>query len=608
MITQGVETQHKRQILSVAGLKKPSMAKQPRKMTMGRSLLDCIAYRGLIKQADLDAAIEESLSREIDLETLLLDKYRVPKAALGSALSEFYQCPYVSYDERTVIDPELLKNLSFDYLRRSAWIPLKRQGVVLDIVINDPHDLEKGLDIRRAFPGTTVRFSVGLRRDIEQYLLVATGQANGGSITEILGELVDEAGIERNGEGESGEIDENDSAIVRLANQVIAEAYRLGASDVHIEPYSDRKETAVRFRVDGTCFTYMRIPAVYRRAIVSRLKIMANLDIAERRKPQDGKIRYKLAKDREIELRVATLPTAGSNEDVVLRLLTAKETMPLEAMDFSPDVLQVVKELSERPHGIFLCVGPTGSGKTTTLHAVMKHINTDERKIWTAEDPIEITQEGLRQVQVHPKIGFTFAAAMRAFLRADPDVIMIGEMRDKETADIAIEASLTGHLVMSTLHTNSAVETITRLLDMGCDSFNFADAMLGVLAMRLCKHICSHCKETYHPTQQEYDELVQGYGARYWEKLGVSYTEDWTLTRGRGCEICNHSGFKGRVALHELLVGSEEIKNLIQARARTAEILSVAMRDGMVTLLQNGIQKVLKGLTTYRQVRAVAIK
>jgi type II secretory ATPase GspE/PulE/Tfp pilus assembly ATPase PilB-like protein len=608
MIMQSVATYQKRQVLSVTSLKKPSMSKQTRKVTMERSLLDCIAYRGLIKQADLDAAIEESLAREIDLETILLDKYRVQKSALGSALSEFYQCPYVSYDERTVIDPELLKNLSCDYLRRNSWLPLKRQGAVLDILINDPHDLEQGLDIRRAFPGTTVRFSVGLRRDIEQYLLVTTGQANGGSITEILGELVDEAGIEQSGEAESGEIDENDSAIVRLANQVIAEAYRLGASDVHIEPYSDRKETAVRFRVDGTCFTYMRIPAAYRRAIVSRLKIMANLDIAERRKPQDGKIRYKLAKDREIELRVATLPTARNNEDVVLRLLTAKDTMPLEAMDFSQDVLHTVKELSERPHGIFLCVGPTGSGKTTTLHAVMKHINTDERKIWTAEDPIEITQEGLRQVQVHPKIGFTFATAMRAFLRADPDVIMIGEMRDKETADIAIEASLTGHLVMSTLHTNSSVETITRLLDMGCDSFNFADAMLGVLAMRLCKRICSDCKETYHPTQQEYDELVQGYGPCYWEKLGVAYTDDLTFYCGKGCDACNQSGFKGRVALHELLVGTEEIKNLIQGRARTAEILGVAMRDGMVTLLQNGIQKVLKGLTTYRQVRAVAVK
>jgi type II secretory ATPase GspE/PulE/Tfp pilus assembly ATPase PilB-like protein len=608
MIAQAVGTQNKREVLSVATLKRPQMNKAPRKKTMERSLLDCIAYRGLVSPVELDAAVEESLSREVDLEAVLIDKYRVPKPALGSALSEFYQCPYVPYDERTIIDPELLKNLSFDYLRKNSWIPLKRQGTVLDIVTNDPHDLEKGLDIRRAFPGTTIRFAVGLRRDIEQYLLVATGQATGGSITDILGELVDEAGSERTAEAERREIDENDSAIVRLANQIIAEAYRLAASDVHIEPYSDRKETAVRFRVDGTCFTYMRIPAAYRRAIVSRLKIMANLDIAERRKPQDGKIRYKLAKDREIELRVATLPTAGNNEDVVLRLLTAKETMPLEAMDFPPDVLQVVKDLAEQPHGIFLCVGPTGSGKTTTLHAVMKHINTDERKIWTAEDPIEVTQEGLRQVQVHPKIGFTFASAMRAFLRADPDVIMIGEMRDKETADIAIEASLTGHLVMSTLHTNSAVETVTRLLDMGCDSFNFADAMLGVLAMRLCKRICTHCKEEYHPTQQEYNELVQGYGARHWGKLGVSYTEDLKLYRGKGCEVCNQTGFKGRVALHELLIGTEEIKNLIQSRARTVDILSVAVRDGMITLLQDGIQKVLKGLTTYRQVRAVAVK
>ncbi|MBH0205491.1 MAG: type II/IV secretion system protein [Nitrospira sp.] len=575
---------------------------------MERSLLDCLAYRGLISQDDLDVAVKEALSREVDLETVLLDKYRVPKSDLGAALSEFYQCPYVPFDERTIIDPDLLKNLSLDYLRNSAWIPLKRQGTVLDVVINDPHDLDKGLDIRRAFPGVTVRFSVGLRRDIEQYILVVTGQADGASITEILGELVNEAGSERTSEADKGDVDENDSAIVRLANQVIADAYRLNASDVHIEPYSDKKETAVRFRVDGTCFTYMRIPAVYRRAIISRIKIMAHLDIAERRKPQDGKIRYKLAKDRQIELRIATLPTAGGNEDVVMRLLTAKETMPLEVMDFAPDILQTIKSLSLKPHGIVLCVGPTGSGKTTTLHAILRHINTDERKIWTAEDPIEITQEGLRQVQVHPKIGFTFAAALRAFLRADPDVIMIGEMRDKETADIAIEASLTGHLVLSTLHTNSAVETVTRLLDMGCDSFNFADAMQGIVAKRLSKRICEECKEGYHPTRQEYDELVQGYGAGYWERLGVEYGDNFVLYRGRGCEVCNKTGFKGRVPLHELLVGSEDVKGLIQSKARSAEILSVAMREGMVTLVQDGIQKVLRGVTTYRQIRAVAMK
>ena len=607
MPTLGLGYQGTRGALSTTMPAKSSLSK-PSRQLMDRSLADHLIQRGLVDQAAMDAAVGEALSCGLDVETVLCDRYRVPKEDLGEALGEFYRCPYVAYDERTVIDPNLFKNLNLDYLKTNCWSPLRRQGPALDVVTNNPHNLDNGFDIRRAFPGLTIRFAVGFRCDIEHYLTAATGKAKSESIEAILGELINEASAERGIDAETSDVDERDSVIIRLANQVITDAYRLGVSDIHIEPFSDRKDTAVRFRVDGSCFTYMQIPAVYRRSIVSRLKIMANLDIAERRKPQDGKIRYKLAKDREIELRVATLPTAGSNEDVVLRLLTARETMPLEAMDFSSQVLQAVKKLSERPYGIILCVGPTGSGKTTTLHAVLKHINTDERKIWTAEDPIEITQEGLRQVQVHPKIGFTFAAAMRAFLRADPDVIMIGEMRDKETADTAIEASLTGHLVMSTLHTNSAVETITRLLDMGCDSFNFADAMLGVLAMRLCKRICSHCKEAYHPTRQEYDELIQGYGASYWDKLGGAYTDDWTLYRGRGCEVCNLSGFKGRVALHELLVGSEEIKNLIQSKARTAEILSVAMRDGMVTLLQNGIQKVLKGVTTYRQVRAVAIK
>jgi type II secretory ATPase GspE/PulE/Tfp pilus assembly ATPase PilB-like protein len=223
----------------------------------------------------------------------------------------------------------------------------------------------------------------------------------------------------------------------------------------------------------------MQIPAAYRRALVSRLKIMANLDIAERRRPQDGKIRYRLSKDREIELRVATLPTAGSDEDVVLRLLTAKEPMVLDSLEFAPGPLQAIKAMAEKPYGMILCVGPTGSGKTTTLHAILKHINSEERKIWTAEDPIEITQDGLRQVQIHPKIGLTFATALRALLRADPDVIMIGEMRDKETADIAIEASLTGHLVLSTLHTNSAVETVVRLLDLGATRSTLPMPCLG---------------------------------------------------------------------------------------------------------------------------------
>ena len=576
--------------------------------TIEQNVLDALVYRGIISQADVRAAVEESKVCQLDLEAVLIDRYHVPKQALGSALSDFYQCPYLPYDERTVIDSDLLKTLNVDYLKNNLWLPIARRGSLIDILTSDPHDLDKGWDMRRTFPGVTIRYAVGLRRDIEQFLQLARGQGNTGSIGAILGKLINEIHLEPTIDPVSGGIDENDSAIVRLANQMIAEADRLGASDIHIEPYEDRKDMAVRLRIDGTCFTYMGIPAAYRRAVVSRIKVMANLDIAERRKPQDGKIRYRLGKDREIELRVATLPTAGQDEDVVLRLLTAKQPMPLDSMEFAPAILPAIQTIAEKPYGIILCVGPTGSGKTTTLHAILKHINTDERKIWTAEDPIEITQDGLRQVQIHPKIGLTFATAMRAFLRADPDVIMIGEMRDKETADIAIEASLTGHLVLSTLHTNSAVETVTRLLDLGCDSFNFADAMLGVLAQRLCKRICTQCKEIYHPTRKEYDELVQGYGAQEWSTLGIEYSSEWGLYRGRGCESCNRTGFKGRIPLHELLLPSEGIKQLIQTRSRTVEILTHAMTEGMATLIQDGIRKVLQGFTTYRQVRAVATK
>jgi len=574
-----------------------------------QNVLDLLVCRGILGQADLDRAVEEARGGTTDIEALLLDRYHVPKSVLGEFLSEYYQCPYLPFDERTVIDAGLVRTLSHDYLKKNLWLPIARRGQLVDVLTHDPHNLERGWDVRRTFPGMTIRFSVGLRRDLEQFLGTLAAQEGGAAIGTLLTELRDDAPPDPVPETAADPIDENDSLIVRLTNHLITEADRLGASDLHVEPCIGKKEMNIRFRVDGTCFTFTKVPAAYRRGLVSRIKIMANLDIAERRKPQDGKIRFKLGNQRTIELRVATLPTAGGNEDAVLRLLTAKDPMPLEAMEFMPHTLQAIKTLAERPHGIFLCVGPTGSGKTTLLHAILKHINTEERKIWTAEDPIEITQEGLRQLQIHQKIGLDFATAMRAFLRADPDVIMIGEMRDKETADIAIEASLTGHLVFSTLHTNSAVETVVRLLDLGCDPFNFADAMLGVLATRLCKRICAECKDTYRPSREEYDEMVESAGGV--PGTGTSVMPEYDalhLFHGRGCDQCHRSGFKGRVPIHELLVGTEEIKHLIQSRARTADMLAAAFRDGMQTLLRDGIRKAVEGLTTYRQVRAVAAK
>jgi type II secretory ATPase GspE/PulE/Tfp pilus assembly ATPase PilB-like protein len=575
---------------------------------------DLLLSTNRITQNDLDNALAESRKANGDLESILIERYKIPKIDLGKSLAQFYKCPYIEYSERTLVDIELLKNLNVDYLKKNHWMPLRRDRASVEILTDDPGNLDRVQDIKRTFPGLTIRFAVSLRRDIAQFLGSSTGAGDTGgrkldeNVSDILGELVTEAQAEATEEAAGSGLDENDSAIVRLANQIIADAYRQNASDIHIEPYGEKRETLVRFRVDGDCFEYMKIPQSYRRAIVSRLKIMASLDIAERRKPQDGKIKFKLSESREIELRVATLPTAGYNEDVVMRILAANEPLPLDKMGFSDRNLKELKAISEKPYGIILCVGPTGSGKTTTLHSVLGNINTPDIKIWTAEDPVEITQYGLRQVQVQPKIGFTFATAMRAFLRADPDVIMVGEMRDKETADTGIEASLTGHLVLSTLHTNSAVETVTRLLDMGCDPFSFADAMLGVLAQRLARRICKDCKEQYVGTPEEYAALRAAYGEEYWDKLDIKQDATFRLSRGKGCETCNRSGFKGRVALHELLLGSDQMKRMVQQKARTEDMLKAALAEGMTTLMQDGIQKVLQGLTTHKEVKAVAIK
>ena len=577
---------------------------------------DLLVTNNRMTQNELDQAVAESRKGLSDFESILIEKYKVPKLEIGKSLAQFHKCPYIEYSDRTLVDIELLKNLNVDYLKKNHWMPLKRDRTAIEILTDDPGDLDRVADIKRTFPGLNIRFAISLRRDIAQFLGAATGQGQGDigstrkldeNVSDILGELVNEA-QEAAAEDAGGGLDENDNAIVRLANQIIADAYRQGASDIHVEPYGEKRETLVRFRVDGDCFEYMKIPQSYRRAIVSRLKIMASLDIAERRKPQDGKIKFKLSESKEIELRVATIPTAGYNEDVVMRLLAASEPLPLDKMGFSDRNLAELKVIAAKPYGIILCVGPTGSGKTTTLHSVLGFINTPDIKIWTAEDPVEITQYGLRQVQVQPKINFTFAAAMRAFLRADPDVIMVGEMRDKETAEIGIEASLTGHLVMSTLHTNSAVETVTRLLDMGCDPFSFADAMLGVLAQRLTRRICKACKEQYVGTAIEYEEIRQGYGPEHWDKLGIPQDNTFRLTRGKGCETCNRTGFKGRVALHELLLGSDRLKRMIQTKARTEEMLQAAIQDGMTTLMQDGVQKVLLGQTTFKDVKAVAIK
>ena len=566
---------------------------------------------GLLTQRELDTAIRDSETHRRPVETLLMERHKLRRQEVGAALSLFYQCPFKEYDERLLPVWDSVREINPNYLKANLWIPLQVTEESVEILIDDPRAYDKIRDVKRLFPGKEIKCAVGLREDILKYVNAAGANLDKKnsheSITVILGQL-DAAQEDEQDERIDPIINENHSAIVRLVNQIITDAVNQRASDIHLEPEGSQTEMLVRFRIDGRCSHYLRVPAAYRRALVSRLKIMAGLDIAERRKPQDGKIKFRLP-HREIELRMATVPTAGiGNEDVVLRVLSAGEPMPLKQLRMSERNLREFRELLAKPYGLILCAGPTGSGKTTTLHSALGAINTPDRKIWTAEDPVEITQRGLRQVQVNPKIGFNFAAAMRAFLRADPDIIMLGEIRDRETAEIGIEASLTGHLVLSTLHTNSAVETITRLLEIGMDPFNFADALLGVLAQRLARTLCGHCKESYHPAKEEYDALAHGYGEALFAKLGIPYNEDFLLYHGKGCTECHQSGYSGRMGLHELLVVSDEIKRLIHARATVAELLRVALAEDMTTLVQDGVQKVLAGWTDYVQVKAAAIR
>ena len=573
--------------------------------------LDYLISSGLITQVELDATIKEAREKQKEIESLLMEKYKTPRKEIGKSLSLFYKCPFLEFDERVFIPPDLVKNISLNYLKANYWIPLRRSEDSVDVLIDDPYSFQKLQDVKRLFPVKEVKFFVALKDDILKFVSsVATDldpNVPKQSIAAILGELTTEDQAKPE-EAAAGVIDENDSAVVRLANQIVIDAYKEGASDIHIEPNSEKRETLIRFRVDGSCHEYQKVPPSYRRALASRFKIMARLDISERRKPQDGKIKFKLP-DREIELRVATIPTSGvDNEDIVMRILAASEPMPLDKMMILERNLKELKQILDIPYGIFLVVGPTGSGKTTTLHSCLGSINDPEWKIWTAEDPVEITQYGLRQVQVQPKIGFDFAAAMRSFLRADPDVIMVGEMRDKETCETGIEASLTGHLVFSTLHTNSAVETVTRLLEMGMDPFNFADALLGVLAQRLARTICKNCKEKFHPPKEQYDTLAKAYGEEEFAKLGFKYDDNFMLSRGKGCDSCNKTGYRGRIALHELLVATDEIKVLIQRRAPVAELLKQARHDGMTTLVQDGVVKCIQGHTDFIQVKAVAMK
>lgn len=570
---------------------------------------DLLLEKKMIDKDVLEEARSLAAKQGKDLDQFLIEQCKVPKKELGRSLSAFYDVDFVSFDPNVETPFEIFEKRRLDpeFLKRYCWVPYKQEGNTIEVLMVNPFDLGKLDEIRFILGTSKIEPKVALKADIEAYIEHFFRELTGDQDLEDFDEEVEAAGEEELDDFEDT-VSEEDSEVVRLVNALLIEAWKKGASDIHVEPNSISKYCAVRFRIDGTCHEFKKLRFRLARPMVSRIKIMARLDIAERRLPQDGKVKIKLPQvNKVVEFRVATLPTIDNQEDVVLRVLASGKPLPLEKLGLAENNLKSFQEKIYQPYGLILVVGPTGSGKTTTLHSALNYINTPDRKIWTAEDPVEITQEGLRQVQINPKIGLDFASALRSFLRADPDVIMIGEMRDKETAHIGVEASLTGHLVFSTLHTNSAPETITRLLDMDLDPFNFADSLLCVLAQRLIKTLCPNCKEEFKPSEAELKELKEEFGPEWKEYFPESFLKSPVLYRAKGCRACM-GGYKGRIGIHELMLNTPPIKELIKYRKPTEELRSQAKKDGMLSLKQDGLLKVVQGITDIVQVRAVAGK
>ncbi|WP_342129719.1 GspE/PulE family protein [Hydrogenophaga sp. OTU3427] len=588
---------------------------------------DGLVQAGLLSLDQLAQAVHTARAQGQGVEQVLQQSHGIGAAQIGAALSHFFGVPHAPFQANRLRIEALHAPLKREFIIEQRWLPLEDGPDGLAVMCLDPEATRSARMVPQIFPRAgRIRYMVTTQAEFLQTLNQLYGADSGGSIDDMLADMLP-AGESEGDEDDSAVSAAADNELVKFVNKIIVDAHRQGASDIHIEPLPGKAKTGIRFRIDGTLTPYTEVPAQYRAAMVTRLKIMCDLDISERRKPQDGKIKFKRFGPLDIELRVATLPSAGGVEDVVMRILAAGDPIPLERLGLTRHNQDRLIPTIEQPYGLFYVCGPTGSGKTTTLHSILKHLNTPETKIWTAEDPVEITQKGLRQVQVNKKAGIDFALVMRAFLRADPDIIMVGESRDLETVSMGIEASLTGHLVFSTLHTNSAPESVVRLLDMGMDPFNFADALLGILAQRLAKRLCD-CKQVHEPDDDELRAFVQEFS------LDLRHTPEWRddapaaeqrlLARWRaeyggadgrlrmhhavGCERCNGSGYKGRVGLHELLVADDTVKRLVQERARVADLLTAALASGMHTLKMDGMEKVLMGLTDLKQVRSVCIK
>lgn len=571
-----------------------------------RRLGEILLERGKVTRSQLDAALQSQADKGGRLGEVLIAMRSCQEEDVLEALSVQLGIPMITGIQLDQMDPAIVAPLSITYAKQHVFLPIERTDDALIVAVNDPLEIYALDDLRTIYDRPVEPRIASSTVILEAINKIFDRRAGADQVMDEL-ETQDLDKVAHDLEAEAQDIlDADDEApIIRLVNSVLNQAVKEKASDIHIEPFE--KFVSVRFRKDGVLHDIIHAPKRFQSSITSRIKIMGDLNIAEKRLPQDGRIRIKVA-GRDIDIRLSTVPTSHG-ERLVLRLLDKTNTvLDLRRLGFSKENFEKMEQLLKRPHGILLVTGPTGSGKTTTLYAALTSINSPDKNILTVEDPVEYQIHGIGQMQVNPKINFTFASGLRAILRQDPDVVLVGEIRDLETAEIAVQASLTGHLVFSTVHTNDSASTFTRLIDMGVEPFLIASSVAACVAQRLVRRICKHCREPYTPADAELDQLgLLGPTARFAPLLRERFgAERPMFFRTVGCKECAGTGYSGRAAIYEMLVVSDEIRTLVMQNVSSTEIKKKAVALGMLSLLDDGALKVIDGETTAEEVFRVA--
>lgn len=602
----GFASHDEKKISELAGILGIAFYKQRQMTSRLKGRFDYLLQNYITTPEELNMAITAARERRKPVERFLVEDLDIPKHEVLEALSRYYNVPSTQYTEDIKIPVDLISGLKTEWMEAQRWAPAGFENGDMVVAMENPDDLNCLNLIRDLFAGQTIRVAVAMENDIlniihqviEAKPRNSTPADQGASLTDLPGEPLPE----------NGPVTEKSTRVRQLLHNLLSEAREQGATAIHIEPQPGQMDTNIRLRINGVCRAYQAISGAWGRALTERIKIMSGLDITGRQVARQGKFRFQTDDNQEIILRVAIIPTMEDQEDVVMRFLPSAGPIALDSLGLSRQNLDLLTGFINQSRGLVLVSGPPGSGRTTVLHSMAAGINNAEKKIWTVESPVEIVQYGLRQVEAGQEAGHDYASAVEAFLQADPDVIMIGDMPDKKTLMEAIRACHAGCLVFSAIKSPGAPQALARLLGLNSDPFQIADVLTCILSRRLVRTLCPACKVARHPEKEEYDEIIGLYGPKaFKQQLNIPYSEDLTFFAPQGCSACNHTGYKGQTGIHELLVATEAIRDLIRSgisdRPLEVQIGNQAVKDGMLTLFQDGVSRIFDGVCDLRQVR-----